>query len=207
MKGKFIVLDGCDFTGKSTQIQKIASYLRSRNIKHITTREPGGTQIGEQIRAVVLENGKQLHSSTELLLFMASRSEHIYSKIIPMLEQGISIICDRFLASSFVYQGILRGASSSVIFNLHREIFNNLQPDTMFILDMQPEQILERMQEVAFRGCNSYDSTKLEEIVKIRNGFLAFAKTQQCKVIDANQEQEEVFEHMLDSINIIFNIS
>ena len=207
MKGKFIVIDGCDFTGKSTQIQKIASYLRNKNIKHITTREPGGTKFGEQIREIILESGKKLHPYTELLLFMSSRSEHIYGKIIPMLEQGISIICDRFLASSFVYQGVLHGVPSEVILSVHKTILNNFQPNLTFIMDMNPEIILQRMQAVAFKGCNAYDSTQLKEIAQIRNGFLEFTKIQECTIVDANQEQEKVFEVILRKINEMFSIN
>jgi dTMP kinase len=200
MKGKFIVLDGCDFTGKSTQIQKIASYLRSNNIKHITTREPGGTHFGEQIREIILEKGKSLHANTELMLFLASRSEHIHTKIKPMLEQGVSIVCDRFLPSTFVYQGILRGVSKDMILNLHNEIAGNITPDITFILDITPETILKRMEAVMFHGCNSYDSKTVEDISKIRNGFLEFAQIDGSCVIDASADHNLVYCDILDKL-------
>lgn len=204
MKGKFIVIDGCDFTGKSTQIQKIASYLRNNNIKHITTREPGGTQFGEQIREIILEKGKSLHPYTELMLFFASRSEHINAKIKPMLSQGVSIICDRFLPSTFVYQGILRGISKEVITNLHNTLLDNFKPDIAFILDIPADVILERMQAVFFHGCNSYDSKTLEEINAIRNGFLEFAEKEGGIIIDANKSHDEVSQDIIAKIREVF---
>ncbi len=204
MKGKFIVLDGCDFTGKSTQIQKIAAHLRSKNIKHITTREPGGTQFGEQLREVILETGKNLHPQTELMLFFAARNEHVHTKILPMLEQGISIICDRFLASSFVYQGILRGISTETILTLHRMLMGDIKPHITFILDITPEKILERMETVMFHGCNSYDSKTIGDISKIRNGFLEFANKQQCEIIDASKTYDEVSNIILQKVEVLF---
>jgi dTMP kinase len=204
MKGKFIVLDGCDFTGKSTQIQKIATYLRSKNIKHITTREPGGTQFGEQLREIILETGKNLHPQTELMLFFAARNEHIHTKITPMLNQGISIICDRFLASSFVYQGMLRGIPTKTILTLHKALMKGIKPDITFILDITPETILERMEAVMFHGCNSYDSKTLHDIAKIRNGFLEFATKERCEIIDASKRHDEVSSSILQKLEIMF---
>ncbi|MFT4967514.1 MAG: dTMP kinase [Candidatus Deianiraeaceae bacterium] len=207
MQGKFIVLDGCDFTGKTTQCNKIASYFaRNYNIKNIITREPGGTQFGEQIREIILENGKKLHPYSELLLFMSARSEHIFSKITPMLEQGISVICDRYIASTFVYQGILREVPHQNILTLHQNLFNNLKPDITFILDMDPEIILKRMQEVEFKGCNNYDSKTIEDITKIRNGFLEFTKTEECHIINANNKPDDVFEGIMTKLKEVFKV-
>lgn len=200
MKGKFIVLDGCDFTGKSTQIQRIATYLRNNNIKHITTREPGGTEFGEQIREIILEKGKNLHHYTELLLFLSARCEHIHNKIIPMLEQGISIICDRFLASTYVYQCILRNIPVEVVLDIHKKIMRNFQPDITFIMDMHPADIMNRMKIVA-RTQNSYDSKTIEEIEIIRNGFLEFAKYSNYTIINANQDEVRVFEGIQERID------
>ena len=203
MAGKFITIDGCDFTGKSTQIQKIAYSLQEKNIKHVTTREPGGTEFGEDIRSIIMQYGKNIHPYSEFLLFASARCEHINAKIKPMLLEGISIICDRYLASSFVYQGILRNVSHEVIFNLHKTMLWNCVPHITFILDMEPEKILQRMNDSILRGFNSYDSQTICEITKIRNGFLEFAKSNNCIIINADQAEDAVFQEIEKHLYVV----
>lgn len=201
MKGQFVVLDGCDFTGKSTQIKKISDYLHTKDIKHITTREPGGVPISEEIRQMVLQDGKKIHPKAELLLFMASRAEHLYTKIIPAINSGTWVICDRFLASTFVYQGVLRGIDKNIIIKMHKELFEDFMPDLTFILDMNPVDILARTTKNHLRGLNDYDSQTLEEITKIRNGFIEFANMKQnCVIIDTNQSDDKVFTDIISSL-------
>lgn len=193
MKGKFIVLDGCDFAGKTTQIKKISEYLSGKNIKHIITREPGGTEIGENIRHLVLHNTSKLTPNAELLIFTALRSQHIQTKIKPLIEDGVFIICDRFLASTFVYQGILRGIEKDIISYTHSTFVENIQPDATFILDVDPNISFNRMKLTCKTQHNIYDSTDVEEIEKIRNGFLEFTKLYPCHIINANQDSDTVF--------------
>lgn len=201
MKGKFIVFDGCDFTGKSTQIKQTSDYLHKKNIRHIITREPGGSPIGEEIRKIVLQEGKKIHSKTEFLLFIASRAEHLYAKIIPAINSGTWVICDRFLPSTFVYQGILRGIDKNLIIKTHKELFDDLKPDLTLIFDMEPQDILERMAKNHLRGLNAYDAQTLEEITKIRSGFIEFTKTMDgYTIINANQNEEKVFTDIISSL-------
>ncbi len=208
MNSKFIVIEGCDFTGKSTQIKKIANFLREKGIKHITTREPGGTIFGEQIRELIFGNGKNINPITEVMLFMASRNEHITSKIIPMLTSGISVVCDRYFASTFVYQGILRKVPNEILTTL-QNIISPITPDLTIILDMPPQAILERMEGVRFKGFDSYDSKELNEITQIRDGFLQFAEKFQeshnVQVINANNTYEEVFTNITEKIEKLFS--
>ncbi len=207
MLGKFIVIEGCDFTGKSTQIKRIASFLREHGIKHITTREPGGTIFGEQIRELLLSNGKNVDPMTEILLFMASRNEHIAGKIIPMLNSNVSVVCDRYFASTFVYQSILRKIPVDVIVSLQNMLLN-LTPSLTIILDMQPHHIISRMEAVRFKGFNSYDSKDISEVTKIRNGFLEFAEhfgeSHNVVVVNANQSYESVSIDVMEQIKKLF---
>jgi len=210
MLGKFIVIEGCDFTGKSTQIKKIASFLREQGVKHITTREPGGTVFGEQIRELIFGNGKNIDPITEILLFMASRNEHMSSKIMPMLSSEISVVCDRYFASTFVYQSILRNIPQNIVVEL-QSMVSKITPDLTIILDMQPDEILARMEAVRFKGFNSYDSKELSEITQIRNGFIEFAEkfgtSHNVVVVNANQSYENVSLEILTQIKEIFNIA
>ncbi len=207
MLGKFIVIEGCDFTGKSTQIKKIASFLREHGVKHITTREPGGTVFGEQIRELLLGNGKKVDAMTEILLFMASRNEHIAAKIVPMLNSGISVVCDRYFASTFVYQSILRNIPVETVISLQNMLMN-ATPSLTIILDMEPLQIISRMETVRFKGFNSYDSKDISEVTKIRNGFLEFADkfktSHNVVVVNANQSYDGVSNAVMEQVKKIF---
>jgi dTMP kinase len=210
MQGKFIVFEGCDFTGKSTQITLLGKHLEKQGIKYITTREPGGVPFGEEIRKLIMSEGKKVHKITELLLFMAARSEHLFAKIIPTIENGTWVLCDRFIPSTIVYQGILGGLEIDVILKAHELLFGNntksFFPDLILIFDMQPKQILERMTQNYLRGFNSYDSQNLEQITKIRDGYLTVLEAMQtqgenCKKINANQPKENVLADIISAVS------
>ncbi len=207
MLGKFVVIEGCDFTGKTTQIKKIANFFRENTIKHITTREPGGTIVGEQIRELIFENGKSINPITETMLFMASRNEHIHTKIMPMIASNITVLCDRFLASTIVYQGILRNVEIEKI-DILQKIILPVKIDLTIVLDMNPDEIIARMESKTLKGFNAYDSKEIEEVKKIREGFLKFSvdfkETHNVKVVNANQEPEKVFIDIVQHIKEIF---
>ena len=144
----FITFEGIDFCGKSTQIELLKSYLLKKNKKVRVIREPGGTEISEKIRTMLLdkENSKMI-METEFLLFSASRAQLVREKIRPYLDQGIYVISDRFHDSSTAYQGYGRGISIEVILSIHNLAIGNTIPDVTFFLDIPVEVAEQRRQE------------------------------------------------------------
>jgi dTMP kinase len=135
-RGKFITFEGLDGCGKSTQIERLVRVLQQEGIDVITTREPGGTEIGDRIRAVVLDSRTHgLAPLAEVALMFASRAQQIQENILPALERGIWILCDRFTDSSEAYQGAGRGLGSDAILTLHRVLCGDLQPDLTILMD------------------------------------------------------------------------
>jgi dTMP kinase len=135
-RGKFITFEGLDGCGKSTQLNKLADVLRASGIEVVTTREPGGTPIGERVRAVLLDSRTQgLDSMTELALMFASRAQQIAEVILPNVGAGRWVLCDRYTDSSEAYQGGGRQLGSEAILDLHRVICRGLQPDMTVLMD------------------------------------------------------------------------
>ncbi len=135
-RGKFITFEGLDGCGKSTQMERLVNVLRQEGLDVMTTREPGGTPIGDRIRAVVLDSRTHgLAPLAELALMFASRAQQIYENILPALEGGTWVVCDRFTDSSEAYQGAGRGLGSDSVLTMHRVICGNLQPDLTVLMD------------------------------------------------------------------------
>ena len=134
-RGKFITFEGLDGVGKSTQLENLASYLRERGIDVITTREPGGTALGEKLRAVLLSSRTSgLSPLTELALMFADRAQHIDEQIMPALQRGQWVLCDRFTDSSEAYQGGGRELGSEIVLQLHKALCHGLQPDLTILM-------------------------------------------------------------------------
>lgn len=149
MPGKFIVIDGPDGCGKSTQVRLLSSYLRRRGYSVQVIREPGGTAIGERIRRILLDpKNQQMTVITELFLYMASRSQLVQEVIKPALKQGKIIISDRFLSSSIVYQGLAGGVGKNMVEEIGKIATEGITPDLVFILDVSPKEGLRRAQRL-----------------------------------------------------------
>lgn len=134
-RGKFITFEGLDGVGKSTQMQNLAAYLRQRNIDVITTREPGGTDLGAKLRAVLLSSRTSgLSPMAELALMFADRVQHIDQQILPALQSGQWVLCDRFTDSSEAYQGGGRELGSALVLELHQSLCRGLQPDLTILM-------------------------------------------------------------------------
>src|SRR5215470_4127750 len=134
-RGKFITFEGLDGVGKSTQLENLATALRPRGIDIITTREPGGTALGEKLRAVLLSSRTSgLSPLAELALMFADRAQHIDEQIVPALNRGQWVLCDRFTDSSEAYQGGGRRLGSEVVRQLHRALCHDLQPDLTILM-------------------------------------------------------------------------
>jgi len=175
-RGKFIVIEGGDKSGKSTQLTLLQDYLSSKNIDFILTREPGGkgSVIAEKIRSIILDkNHKEMDSRTELLLFLASRAQHVAEIVIPALEEGKLVVCDRFDSSTFAYQGAARQLDLQKIKDMNNWAKYGLEPDLVIYLDISIEDAENRR-----RGDkhDRLDRETREFHEAVRQGYLAQAK-------------------------------
>jgi dTMP kinase len=197
----FITLEGIEGSGKTTQIGRLVKYLEGRGIECVATRQPGGTLIGETIRSILLDPANSgLKPMTELLLYMADRSQHIFELIKPCLEAGKTVVCDRYFDATLVYQGFARGLSIELIGQLHELLFDDLKPDVTVLLDLSPQVGLERAWQQLNTGQRSGDESRFEaETVtfheKVRAGYLELARLDpdRFRIIDAAQTQDRVF--------------
>lgn len=190
-RGRFITFEGGEGTGKSTQARKLADRLEAAGIATLVTREPGGTALGEDIRALILKDRPQ-DPLTELLLFAAARAEHMTAVIRPALDDGTWVISDRFIDSTRVYQGKLYAIEPELISQLETFIVGHEFPNLTLILDLPPEAGLER---AASRGTLSrYDAERIETHETLREGFLeiATAEPRRCVLIDGNLPVDSV---------------
>lgn len=188
MKGIFISFEGIEGSGKSTQANLLYKYLINKGFKVILTEEPGGTRIGKKIRKVLLDSkNKDILPITELLLYNASRAQHINEVIIPSLNKGVIVITDRFTDSTFAYQGYGRGIDLNIIFAIDKLSTSSLRPDITFLLDLDVEIGLKRNQ-----GINKADRLELEDIEfhnRVRKGYIELASKEpdRIKLIDASK--------------------
>jgi dTMP kinase len=192
-KGKFITIDGVEGAGKSTQIDLICSYLHRKGIEVVRTREPGGTDIGEKIRSVLLDvDNKEMHSDTELLLMFSSRNELIQNKIIPALNDGKWVVSDRFTDASFAYQGGGRMLSLDRIAKLENWVLGSFKPDLTFLLDISVEIGMTRVE-----ARNAKDRIEQEErafFERVRSVFIERSKIypDRIKLINAERSVDEI---------------
>jgi dTMP kinase len=201
MTGKFITIEGSEGVGKSTNIEFISNYLKSKDITTIETREPGGTKTAEEIRRVLLNTeGETVPEIAELLLFFAARSFHVENLIKPAINQGHYVICDRFSDATIAYQGYGRGFDVKDINIIAAWVQKKLQPDLTILLDA-PAEI--GMQRAKNRG--SIDRMETEDISfyeRVRQGYLELANEHKDRfvVIDASQSlklvQAEILFHL-----------
>ena len=192
-KGLFISFEGGEGTGKSTQVGLLADKLSEQgNLVHIT-REPGGTELSEEIRKL-LKTTSDVDPITEMLLMFAARREHFVKSICPMLEQGYTIICDRFYDSSLVYQGVLKNIPIEQIVQLKIMTLGDFEPDFTIILDIPPSIAKERIQHRQLY-LDNYDMMSENEYDIIRNGFKKIAEIFpfRCKLINASGDEKKVF--------------
>jgi len=198
-KGLFITIEGGEGAGKSTIIEML-----KRDYKDfIFTREPGGIKIGEEIRNIILNN--EMDSKTELLLFAAARREHLVRTILPNLLNGKTVICDRFIDSTLVYQGYGRELGIDNVMNINKFVTNDLMPDLTIYLDVDPKIGLERIHKNTSNEINRIDNEKMEFHNKIREGYklLLTMFPERIKEIDANQPIDLVYR---DIINLLQKI-
>lgn len=196
----FITFEGGEGTGKTTAAELVQRKLEAEGLPVFLTREPGGAglAIAEDIRGIIMKHG-DVDPVTELLLFEASRREHIVKTIVPNLNEGKLVISDRFQDSTIVYQGIARGIDKDVIFKANKIAVDTYQPELVFIFDLDPELGLKRIIDNQ-RTRNRFDNESLEFFHKIRDGYLALAETNPEKyiIVDASKTAEEISDYIID---------
>ncbi len=202
-RGKFITFEGLDGCGKSTQLEKLEGVLRENKIEVVTTREPGGTEIGERIRAVLLDSRTAgLNSQAEMALMFASRSQLIAEVIVPALEAGKWVLCDRFTDSTEAYQGGGRQLGTEPVLQLHRVLCRNLWPDLTILMDSDVSSSVRRARrrnKDAEHDENRFEQENLAFFTRVREGFLAIADREPQRVvkIDARPPIEAVHEEIV----------
>jgi len=191
-RGKFITIDGLEGAGKSTQIDFIKKYLSDRNRDVFLTREPGGTDLGERLRALLLDkNIDAMNSDTELLLMFAARNEHVKKVIVPKLEQGVWVISDRFTDASYAYQGGGRRIPLERIGELEQWTLQDFVPDMTFLLDLDVELGLSRVEQRGEK--DRFEEEHKDFFNKVREIFSNRASKypERIKLIDASKNIDE----------------
>ena len=196
MKGLFITFEGPDASGKTTQIHLLEKYLHDRGIDPVTTREPGGTEISEKIRQIILDKDNyRMLPVTEALLYAASRAQHVGEKLLSELKSGKIVISDRFLDSSIAYQGYGRGMGD-LIKQMNFPATTGLLPDVTFILKIEPELMRRRRRSDEE---DRMDAQQLSFHKDVLNGYMDLAKAEpeRIYVIDAERVVDEIFKDII----------
>ena len=190
-RGKFITFEGIDGAGKSTHIATVVDLLRARGLTVISTREPGGTPLGEKLRALLLH--EPMHLETEALLMFAARREHLAEVIEPALVRGDWVVCDRFSDATYAYQGGGRGLNKSKFAELERWVHGHLQPDLTFLFDLPPDVACERIVRQG-RELDKFEQERADFHWRVRQAYLERAEhaPHRICVIDASQAMENI---------------
>ncbi|MDD3145830.1 MAG: dTMP kinase [Candidatus Riflebacteria bacterium] len=191
----FITFEGPEGSGKSTQIKLLNNYLTSRGIETVITREPGGTPAGDRIRSVLLDkDGGSLEPETELFLMLAQRCEHLRKIILPALNAGKVVLCDRYFDSSMAYQGFARGLMLDKVRSIHQAFLPGFLPDVTVLLRIPPEKGLIRARHGGQKQLDRIESETLAFHQKVLDGYNAVAaeEPERYIVVEAEGEPEEI---------------
>lgn len=205
LHGKFITFEGMEGTGKTTQIRLLQEYLHSQNVKTVVTREPGGTQVGEQVRDLLLEQATvPFGAGTELLLMFAARAQHLEEVIYPALQEGVWVVCDRFTDASYAYQGGGRGIPDPEIQKIESAVHENFKPDLTILLTCT---LGTAMQRISRRGeKDRFERESPEFFKRVQSAYLRLAENnpERFAVIDAEQGIEEVASRVQQTLDTKF---
>lgn len=208
-EGYFITFEGPEGAGKSTVIQKINNYLSEKDIDVIMTREPGGIEIAEKIRSVILDkNHMTMDGRTEALLYAAARRQHLVEKVIPALKNGQVVLCDRFIDSSLAYQGYARELGIDEVLSINQFAIDHYMPNLTLYLDIRPQIGLNRIYKNKEREVNRLDLETLDFHQKVYDGYKHIIKKFPDRIVTINAEQteNEVFNDVQAIINkILYN--
>ena len=195
VRNLFITFEGPEGAGKTSVLKAIVERLQSENIEFLSTREPGGIEIAEKIREVILNPAHTaMDAHTEALLYAAARSQHFHEKVEPALKAGKHVLCDRFIDSSLVYQGIGRGLGVGEVRAINEFAIGTRMPDKTILFDLDPEIGLARIQANRQDEINRLDTESLAFHKSVRKGYLELAKEddERITIVDAGRPLEEV---------------
>lgn len=204
MKAKFITLEGIEGSGKTSSLKSITDLLDKKNISYVVTREPGGSSIGKELRAILLDPETEISPEVELMLMLSDRKDHVEKIILPNLEKGNWVVSDRFMDSSIAYQGGGRQLGKKLIISL-ADYLNLPQPDLTLLFDLPVETSLSR---VKARGeLDRFEKEELEFHKRIRNTYLDLAKnnSNRIKIIDSSEKIESMLNNVKQAIEKLFN--
>lgn len=204
-KGFFITFEGPEGAGKSSQVERLASYLRNKGYECLLTREPGGTSLAEKLRQVVKSHRgpEKVHPETELLLMEAARAQHVRELILPALSAGKTVICDRFFDSTTAYQGGARNLDRSTIDELNMFAAAGRKPDLTFLMDLPPEEGFRRIASRKSEGFDRFENEKIDFHRSVRKAFLelAQAEPERIKIVDAAMDIESISDFIRKSVD------
>jgi dTMP kinase len=206
--GLFLTFEGVEGSGKSTQVARLAQRLRAAGLEPLVTREPGGTRLGCELRALLLDpGGSSMCATSELLLYTADRAQHLEEVVEPALRAGRTVLCDRYLDATLAYQGHARGLGTEPILALHRSPPLDRRPDRTLLLDLDPAQGLERARRRnAGLGLDAsegrFEDERLEFHQRVRSGYLALAEADpwRIRVVQADADPSGVEARILDAL-------
>ena len=203
-RGVFISLDGIDGAGKTTHLQAIQAWMTQQNLPFVMTREPGGTPLGESLRALLLDPTTLISNETECLLMFAARQQHLQDVIEPALAQGTHVISDRFTDATFAYQGGGRGLPWQKIATLEQWVQAGLQPDLTLLLDVPLEVSMGRIEKS--REKDRFEQEQTEFFTRVRSAYHQRARTapERYALIDAHRERELVSADVLAAVARMF---
>ena len=199
MTGKFITLEGIEGSGKSTSLSDIKKILDKYSISYITTKEPGGGPLGTELRSLLLNKNSNITSEVELLLMMADRKDHVDNLILPNLESGVWVLSDRYLDSTYAYQGGGRKIETSTIDKL-ANILNLPKPDLTILYDLPPDVALQRAAQRS--ALDRFESEPVDFHTRIRKAYLERAKREKerFKIVNSSTDFDGVKEQVLKII-------
>ncbi len=205
-RGLFISLDGIDGAGKTTHLQAIQAWMTQQNLPFVMTREPGGTPLGESLRALLLDPATHISNETECLLMFAARQQHLQDVIEPALAQGIHVISDRFTDATFAYQGGGRGLPWHKIEALELWVQAGLQPDLTLLLDVPLEVSMGRIEKS--REKDRFEQEQAEFFTRVRSAYQQRAQTEpeRYALINAHREREAVSADVLAAVARVFAV-
>lgn len=201
-KGMLISFEGGEACGKSTQIKKFIAFLENNHIDYLSTKEPGGTAIGESIRQILLHSKEDLTPETEFLLFSASRAKLINDVVKPALEEGKVVVLDRYYDSSYAYQGYAGGMNLDTLKKITEFAIQGQIPDTTYLLDITYEDGMSRKsKDENLKNLDRIESKGKEYHDKVRNGYLQLAKNDKERfvIIDATQSIDSIYEKIIET--------
>lgn len=206
MNGRFISFEGTEGSGKTSVIKEVKKHFDALGYDVIITREPGGVRISEKIRDILLDvDHTEMDARTEALLFAASRRQHLVEIVIPALKAGKIVLCDRFVDSSLIYQGVARNLGIQEVFSINKFAIEDTLPDLTIFVDVRPEVGLKRVFSTPNREVNRLDLEKLNFHKKIYQGYLDLIKMfpERIKRINGELSIKEVANEAIEVINKI----